>query len=84
PVFAAKAKPSRTPIAVRPTPKWPDGHPALGWLPGTTEGYWTDPSKTALVEDGVDVKMDEYGLLANLADAAKVAPLQPWALGLYR
>ncbi len=83
-VFAPKPKVSKTPLAPRPTPRWPDGHPALGALPGTADGYWTDPSKTALVEDGVDVKMDEYGLLANLEDAAKVAPMQPWALALYR
>jgi len=83
-IFAPKPKVSRAPLAPRPTPKWPDGHPALGALPGMADGYWTDPSKTALVEDGVDVKMDEYGLLANLADAAKVAPMQPWALALYR
>ena len=48
------------------------------------DGYWTNPGKTALVEDGVDVKLDEYGLLANINDAAKVAPMQPWALALYR
>ena len=28
--------------------------------------------------------MNESGLLKNPADAARVAPLQPWALGLYR
>jgi hypothetical protein len=28
--------------------------------------------------------MDPYGLLANIADAPRVAPMQPWALGLYR
>jgi Family of unknown function (DUF6152) len=83
-LFVPKPKMSRTPLAPRPTPKWPDGHPALGSLPGMAEGYWTDPSETALVEDGVDVKMDEYGLLANLTDAAKVAPMQPWALGVYQ
>jgi len=42
------------------------------------------PSSTALKEDGVDVAMDKYGLLRNLADAPKVAPMQPWALALYR
>ena len=83
-VFPAKVAASRTPLAARPTPLWPDGHPALGALPGTADGFWTDPSETALVEDGVDVKMNENGLLANLMDAAKVAPMQPWALGLYR
>jgi hypothetical protein len=84
PVFAAKLAVSRIPNAVRPIPRWPDGHPALGALPGTSDGFWTDPSKTALVEDGVDVKMDAYGLLANIADAPKVAPMQPWALGVYQ
>ena len=83
-VFPARLAASRTPLSARPTPKWPDGHPALGALPGMVEGYWTDPSKTALIEDGVDVKMNSDGLLANIADTAKVAPMQPWALGLYR
>jgi len=72
------------PVPTRPTPRWPDGHPALGQSPNSVDGYWEAPSKTALVEDGVDVKMDQYGLLANLADAAKVAPMQPWALGVYQ
>ncbi|MEP6961056.1 MAG: DUF6152 family protein [Acidobacteriota bacterium] len=84
PVFPPKPEISRSPLSARPAPRWPDGHPALGALPGTSDGFWTDPSKTALVEDGVDVKMDKYGLLASIADAAKVAPMQPWALGLYR
>lgn len=83
-LFTLKPKVSRAPLSPRPTPRWPDGRPALGALPGMAEGYWTDPSKTALVEDGVDVKMDEYGLLANLEDAPKVAPMQPWALELYK
>ena len=83
-LFTAKPKLSREPLAARPTPRWPDGHPALGALPGTADGYWTDPSETALIEDGVDVKMDAYGLLANIEDAPKVAPMQPWALGVYR
>jgi hypothetical protein len=82
-VFPAKVKANMAKLPTRATPRWPDGHPALGGLPGMAEGYWGEPSKTALVEDGVDVKMDQYGLLANLADAAKVAPMQPWALGVY-
>lgn len=84
PVFPEKAKLPRNSSVSRPAPLWPDGHPALGALPGTSDGFWSDPSKTALVEDGVDVKMSEFGLLANLADAAKVAPMQPWALGVYQ
>lgn len=83
-VFPAKPEISREPLESRPTPRWPNSHPALGALPGTDGGYWTDPSKTALVEDGVDVRMDEYGLLADINDAVKVAPMQPWALALYR
>lgn len=83
-LFTLRPRVSMTPLAPRPTPRWPDGRPALGALPGTADGYWTNPSKTALVEDGVDVRMDAYGLLANLEDAPKVAPMQPWALALYR
>jgi hypothetical protein len=83
-VLYAKSKPSLVPLAARPTPRWPDGKPALGQYPGGADGYWTDPSKTALVEDGVEVAMDQNGLLANLADAPKVAPMQPWALGVYQ
>ncbi len=84
PVFPAKLHPSQAAKASRAAPRWPDGHPALGGLSPGDEGYWIDPSKTALVEDGVDVKTDQWGLLANLTDASKVAPMQPWALGLFR
>ena len=83
-VFPPKPRNAQAPLPARPTPRWPDGHPALGQSPNSVDGYWEAPSKTALVEDGVDVKMDQYGLLANLADAAKVAPMQPWALGVYQ
>src|SRR5687768_15454363 len=71
------------PAASGPTPRWPDGHPRLGPPPGQT-GYWGFPSRTSLVEDGVNVGMDPYGLLNNIADAPKVAPMQPWALSLYK
>jgi hypothetical protein len=85
PVFPVKVKPtSRMPLSSRPAPRWPDGHPALSGLPGTPDGFWTDPSKTVMIEDGVDVKTDEWGLLANIEDAPKVAPFQPWALGVYK
>jgi hypothetical protein len=70
-------------LATRPVPRWPDGKPRLGSAAGGGEGYWAYPSTTALVEDGVTVAMDAYGLLRNVADASKVAPLQPWALALY-
>lgn len=66
-----------------PAPRWPDGQPRLGSPPGGT-GYWDFPSKPSLVENGVDVAMDSNGLLANINDADKVAPFQPWALDLYK
>ncbi len=71
------------PLASRPTPLWPDGTPRLGPLPGGVHGYWGQPSSTALMEAGVTVPMDAFGLLRNVADAAKVAPMQPWAQALY-
>lgn len=66
------------------TPRWPDGQVALGATSGSSDGYWGFPTETVLVEDGVNVAMDKYGQLADLADASKVAPLQDWALALYR
>ena len=71
------------PLAARPTPRWPDKQPRLGPLPGGVAGYWAYPSATVLVEDGVNVPMDKYGLLKTVADASKVAPMQPWAQALY-
>ena len=70
------------PKAARPAPRWPDGSVRLG--ADESGGYWSFPSATALVERGVNVAMNGDGLLANVADAAKVAPLQPWALALYQ
>jgi hypothetical protein len=70
--------------STEPTPRWPDGTVALGTTGGGQDGYWSFPSETVLVEDGVNVPMDKYGLLTNVNDAAKVAPLQPWALGIYK
>ncbi len=65
----------------RPVPRWPDGKPRLGAAPGE-EGYWV-PDTTVMMEAGVNVPMTSYGLLSNIADAAKVAPFQDWALKLY-
>jgi hypothetical protein len=70
------------PEAKRPTPRWPDGTPILGAV-DSSGGYWGYPTATALVQDGASVATDEQGLLADLSDASKVAPLQPWALALY-
>ncbi len=65
-----------------PAPRWPDGHVRLGPGPGEL-GYWSNPSAASLVENGANIRMNRDGLLANLADAGKVAPFQPWAKGLY-
>lgn len=67
----------------KPAPRWPDGHVRLGAVPGET-GYWADPSAVSLVDDKAGkIRMSREGLLANLADAGKVAPFKPWAKGLY-
>lgn len=70
--------------AAGPTPRWPDGQPRLGPPAGEAGGYWAFPGVTTLIEDGVAVEADRYGLLANIDDAPRVAPFQPWALDLYR
>ena len=74
----------RLPLASRPAPRWPDGAIAFGATPDTSDGYWGYPTKTALVENGVDVAMNDDGQLADIDDASRVAPFQPWALALYR
>ena len=66
-----------------PTPRWADGQPTLGPPPDQVGGYWDFPSVRSLVEQGVNVQFDEHGLLRSAADAAKVAPFQPWARDLY-
>jgi hypothetical protein len=73
------------PLAKRPAPMGPSGTPRLGMVPGGADGYWAYPSSTVLVENGVKVDIRPDGLLRNpTADAAKVAPMQPWAQSLYR
>jgi hypothetical protein len=81
-VFVVKPSMPPVPLTARPTPLWPDGQPRLGAVPGS-DGYWAYPSSTVLVENGVKVDIDQYGQLKNVADASKVAPMQPWALRLY-
>jgi hypothetical protein len=68
---------------VSATPRWPDGQPRLGPVPGE-RGYWGAASATTLIER-TDAKVDvsASGLLKNLRDADRVAPFQPWARGLY-
>jgi hypothetical protein len=84
PVFTVNITPPPMPLQPHPTPKWADGQPRLGSVAGGVQGYWAFPSASALVENGVSAPMDEWGLLKNIADASKVAPMQPWALQLYK
>ena len=39
-VFPPKPRNSQAPLPARPTPRWPDGHPALGQSPNSVDGYW--------------------------------------------
>ena len=71
------------PSSPRPAPRWTDNKPRLG-PPSGGSGYWAYPSATYLAEAGSNVQVDKSGLLKNVADAAKVAPMQPWALQLYK
>jgi len=82
-VYAVESSAPARPQAARPTPRWPDGSVALGTTTGGTDGYWAFPSSHVLQEDGSNVTFDRDGVLQNVNDASKVAPLQPWALGLY-
>ena len=69
--------------AAGPTPRWPDNQPKLGPAKEGETGYWAAPTQTSLMQAGVNVKTDEWGLLDNIGDAEKVAPFQPWARDLY-
>src|SRR5262249_9192440 len=73
---------SQRKVASGPAPRWPSGQPRLGPPPGET-GYWGNPSRTFLLQDGAKVEMDVYGLLKNIGDVDKVAPMQKWAKDLY-
>src|ERR1700722_6255001 len=76
PRFVGTSEPSK------PAPRWPDGHVRLGVVPGES-GYWSSTPTSILEEAGASVRMNVDGLLANIDDAGKVAPFQPWAKGLY-
>jgi Family of unknown function (DUF6152) len=86
-VYAMTVTPPAPPLEPRPTPRWPDRQPRLGASQGGSQGYWAFPSVTALAEGNsagkIAIPMDTWGLLRNLADAPKVAPMQAWALQLY-
>ncbi len=77
----AAARPAATRAA--PAPRWPDGQVRLGPGPGQ-RGYWGAPSAKALIEStATAVRVNDDGLLLNLADADRVAPMQPWAKAVY-
>jgi uncharacterized protein DUF6152 len=82
PEAQAALKPIAAKGAAPATPRWPDGKPRLGALPGQT-GYWGRPSATMLMETGVSVDTDGDGLLKSLKDSSKIAPFQPWARALF-
>jgi hypothetical protein len=64
-------------------PRFSDGTVRFDRSPGE-HGYWDSPSVSTLFESGAKVDFEPSGKLKNSADAAKVAPFQPWALALYQ
>lgn len=69
--------------SAEPAPRWPDGRISLG-PPAGKKGYWGAASAKALVENTAsNVRMNDDGILLNIADAGRVAPFQPWARALY-
>jgi hypothetical protein len=81
-LFVVQNRKKATPPA-EPAPRWPDGHVRLGPPPGR-KGYWGAVSAHALVEgSGTNISMNDEGLLLNISDADRVAPLQPWAKAVY-
>ncbi len=78
----ASASPRPAAQTARPTPRWPDGQPRLGALPGE-HGYWGSPSATMLTQAGANVQADADGLLHNMTDVDKVAPFQRWGRELF-
>ena len=81
-LFTASAKRAVKP-AVQPAPRWPDGHVRLGVVPGM-KGYWGAASASSLVETtAAAIPMSRDGLLVNISDADRIAPLQPWAKSVF-
>jgi hypothetical protein len=66
-----------------PAPRREDGSINFDRVKGE-KGYWDMPAAMSLAEAGTAVQFDARGKLVNPADAAKVAPFQPWALALYQ
>ena len=68
----------------KPAPRYADGTMRLDREPGE-KGYWdTADRRQPRRERRHASQFEANGKLKNLADAAKVAPFQPWALALYK
>ncbi len=80
---AAGQAPDAATSATVPAPRHADGTVNFDRAPGEL-GYWGNASLHSLIEQGVDVPMNEQGILANIDDAAKVAPFMDWSLALYK
>jgi hypothetical protein len=47
-------------------------------------GYWVNSNGGGLYDSSAGtIRMNREGVLANIADAGKAAPFQPWSKGLY-
>jgi len=80
-LFVVQGKARATAVA-QPVPRWPDGQVRLGPPPGK-KGYWATTSSQLVDSAGGPISMDGDGLLANISDAARVAPFLPWAKAVY-
>jgi hypothetical protein len=82
-VFGAPVGDSMRAYGNSSLPRWPDGQIRLGPAPGQ-KGYWGGISVNALIDNTArDIPMNAEGLLTNLSDAGRVAPMQPWAKTVY-
>jgi hypothetical protein len=75
---------ARRPAASRePAPRWPGGRVSLG-PPAGKKGYWEVGASSALYDSAAGkIAMNDEGLLMNLADIDRIAPMQPWARSVY-
>jgi len=80
-LFTSGPRKAAAPAA--PAPHWPDGQVRLG-PPAGKKGYWGVPSTKVLIDKtAAGIRMSDDGLLLNLADSDKIAPLQPWSKAVY-
>jgi len=82
-LFVGAPQQRRAAVPAQPVPRWPDGRVRLG-PPLGKKGYWGAASTPALLENtGAKIPMNSEGILANLADAGRIAPFLPWAKAVY-